>query len=597
MIATIKLYHDTGLTAGNCLASASLLANFRATSIPDVALQQDSDITAVRIEITWNKVKSADYCVINSWCYWITGIVMLSDNVAELRLSLDVITSIGISNLDVIGGWCTRRCVVDDTPYSNVIAENFTPQNPYVIQMGSEIIPKGKFANVLVSTVRLEQAALENLAKYYEPPEGLIDGLGVTIPLLPAFDNPEITKWTVKSLEFGVKTHVMPPYVAYDLSRLDVLNDPLAIVRSLGIESALVDSYQISDGWCDTFAADEKGRANIVSCVGGTHVSTITPTWGVYKNNKAYTGQFHRIVLFSVATGESAEFKPEDVVADNQFQWSYTADPRPSGCPLIYPSTYRGAANQQMFYMVHGAMWSRLPLKFFQPSGSQYALSTASFNNDLAARNMFSNMLSAGLNIGNNILGSVVTGGIGGLGGMQLKSDLNFGNQPVQDATSMQLAQPNFSGAGILGGAVGVIQAGANYFNNVETNNFAAKQQMRFDSHILFPKIGQLSDYIGNSFYDMRIRLDSRDMVRFDAYLTRYGYAVDEPLTAACFTGREHFNYVQATGAEIITGRGNRYDNLVSTVLAAGVRIWHKPPTSAAYENNPIIGGNKDVVE
>lgn len=594
MIATVKLYHDTGLTAGNCLSSASLLVNFRATSIPDVALQQDSDITAVRIEITWNKVKSADYCVINNWCYWITGIVMLSDNVAELRLSLDVITSIGISNLNVIGGWCTRRCVVDDTPYTNVIAENFTPQNPYVIQLGAAIKPAGKFANILVSTVKLEQAALENLAKYYEPAGDVTGELGVTVPLLPSLAGVEITKWTVKIPSIGNKTHVMPPYAAYDMDKSDVLATPIAIVRSLGIESSLVDSYQISDGWCDTLAADATGRANVVSCAGGTYTSSITPTWGVHKNNKVYTGQFHRIVLFSISTGESAEFKPEDVVFDNQFQWSYMADPRPSGCPVIYPSVYRGAANLQMFYMIHGARWSRLPLHYITPSGYEHALNVAAFNNDLAQRNFFSGALSGGISAGGNLLSGLMTGG---LSGVQMQSDLNFGYQPVQDAISMQLAQPNFSGAQMVAGGAGGVQGLANYINNVETNNFAAKQQMRVDGNISFPKVDQLADYIGNVFYDMRIRLDSRDMVRFDAYLTRYGYAVDEPLTAACFTGREHFNYVQATGAEIITGRGNRYDNLVSSVLAGGVRIWHKPPTAGAYENNPIIGGSKDVVE
>ena len=594
MIATVKLYHDTGLTAGNCLASASLLANFRATSIPDVALQQDSDITAVRIEITWNKVKSADYCVINSWCYWITGIVMLSDNVAELRLSLDVITSIGISNLDVIGGWCTRRCVVDDTPYSNVIAENFTPQNPYVIQMGSEIIPKGKYIHVLVSTANLDKAALENLAKYYEPAGDLKGELGVTVPLLPTVKGRELTTWSVLIPSMGFKSHVMPPYVAYDMDKMDTLGESIAIVRSLGIESALVDSYEISTGWGGVSATDDKGRFDRIDCMGGVRTSTITPTWGVYKNNKVYTGQFHRIVLFSIATGEAAEFKPEDVVLENQFEWSYMADPRPSGCPVIYPSTYRGAANLQMFYMVHGAKWSRLPIIGTRPSGYQHTLNVASFNNDLAQRNMFSDVLSGGIGLGGQLLSGVLPAGLSGL---QLQSDLNFGYQPVQDAVSMQLAQPNFNVGQMVSGGAGVLQGLANYINNVETNNFAAKQQMRVDGNVLFPKIDQLSDYIGNSFYDMRIRLDSRDMVRFDAYLTRYGYAVDEPLTAACFTGREHFNYVQAAGAEIITGRGNRYDNLVSTVLAAGVRIWHKPPSSAAYESNPIIGGNKDVVE
>ena len=79
-------------------------------------------------------------------------------------------------------------------------------------------------------------------------------------------------------------------------------------------------------------------------------------------------------------------------------------------------------------------------------------------------------------------------------------------------------------------------------------------------------------------------------MTRFDNFLTAYGYAVDEPLKAECFSGREHFNFIQARDVSLKIANAPQYliDGMAKQI-EAGVRIWHKAPSASALIDNPIV--------
>ena len=98
MVASVTLYYETGLSPGNCLDSISKLSSLAFTSktFPNVAIKQDRGRVDIRINATYADVKNADYCKINNNCYWITNIVMLNDNVAEVKLKQDCLTTVGI---------------------------------------------------------------------------------------------------------------------------------------------------------------------------------------------------------------------------------------------------------------------------------------------------------------------------------------------------------------------------------------------------------------------------------------------------------------------------------------------------------------------
>ena len=102
-----------------------------------------------------------------------------------------------------------------------------------------------------------------------------------------------------------------------------------------------------------------------------------------------------------------------------------------------------------------------------------------------------------------------------------------------------------------------------------------------------FPQVPYLADYIGNAFYDVRTRLSDKDTIRFDRFLSAYGYAVDEDLGTSgesdalnLFTTRDKHNYVQVEDAVVKkAGVPLMLINGVINELENGVRIWHVAPS------------------
>jgi len=114
-----------------------------------------------------------------------------------------------------------------------------------------------------------------------------------------------------------------------------------------------------------------------------------------------------------------------------------------------------------------------------------------------------------------------------------------------------------------------------------------------------FPVDNTLSLFYGNSYYVIRERLSDADTIKFDKYLTMYGYAVNEPLTKECFYGRQYFNYIECEDLNVGklnvgSETGNiqecplRLKQSAIQMLENGVRIWHTQVTQEAFNNNPI---------
>lgn len=183
MIATVRCYYNTGLTVSNCLDSYlsldSLGFNYR--DFPNVAIKQDRGLINIRLSTSYKNIKDADYCRINNVCYWVTSVVMLNDNVADVQLQQDYLTTLGVSGLEVVSGWCTRRHIVDDTLYNNTIDEPFTPSNKLEIDFGSKIDGGGPdgFYSIAVSSVDL-LSITETATAYFDS-----DQDKVLVPNLP----------------------------------------------------------------------------------------------------------------------------------------------------------------------------------------------------------------------------------------------------------------------------------------------------------------------------------------------------------------------------------------------------------------------------
>lgn len=540
MIATVRCYYNTGLTVSNCLDSYLILdtLGFDYHDFPNVAIKQDRGLINIRLSTSYENIKDADYCRINNVCYWVTSVVMLNDNVADVQLQQDYLTTVGVSNFDIIAGWCKRRCVTDDTPFSNTIDEPFNPQNILEVDFGSEIKPSTGSENslqIVVATVDLLN--LDKLADAYK--ENTF-GEHVLVPKLPMLGSNTTTY--VMNIDGTEKSADIPATCAYNALNSTV-RDAMGQLRSLGIESAIVQSYNLPANYCGGISAsDTKFRS-----IKGIHEikpSSLEPMYnkGVYKNNKVYSGQFQRFVIGSKITGINKEFRPEDV-AENVFSdlysvtWVLESNPMYNGYPILRPANYHGSKNSFYIAAVNGAQWLNAPISYNGVSGQ-----------DLLMRSWEQQTASTILN--------------------GLAPTLTSAGNNLNNATAI----PN------IGGIV---------FGQM-SNNMALTNSMSVRPDVQFSVIPTLQNYVGNYFIEYRYRLSASDMSRFDDFLTQFGYAVDEPLTKDCFTGRTNFNYIVADSVNIKSLAPLYLREGVINQLQSGVRIWHTKPSCDKLLNNPI---------
>lgn len=562
MVASVTLYYETGLSPGNCLDSISKLSSlaFTAKTFPNVAIKQDRGRVDIKINATYADVKNADYCKINSSGYWVTGINMLNDHCAMVLLQQDYLTTIGVSNLSIVSGWCTRRSVSDDTLFKNTLPENFTPSQELVVSGCTEISNgSSETGHINVLLCNLDILNLTDLAKAYTATLAGKD-VNVVVPKLPSISDGGTKYYFHPQGASNTYSTNIAMTKAFNPNNTKV-KEGVSEVRALGIESCIGASYNLPLQWVDA-TEDGNGVYTMFVDKWKNTKSSLSTHWGSYKNNKVYSGQFQSIVCYSICSGEQNTFKVEDVVnSDGDITWTLFADLRYNGYPACKPSTYRNKHNSSMFGVVKGANWQQTPFMYTYGS-SGYAVGLQS-----AAQNYVANQLG--------VAGGIIGSGANIVSGM-VGSDLSGG-----EAQANNLAL----GTKIVSNGV---SAGARLAMNRVNFNDNVRSLLKATPEIQFPVVPQLQDFIGNKFYEMHYRLSNTDMTRFDNYLTQFGYAVSEKLTTACFTGRTHFNYVQGEDVTLNATAPLYLRNGAAEQIMNGVRIWHTKPSSSALVDNPI---------
>ena len=574
MVATVRCYYNTGLTPTNCLDSSSLLDSlgFEYKDFPNISIKQDRGIINIRINTIYDNIKDADYCKINDNCYWITGIVMINDNVAEVTLQQDCLTTIGIYplfKLNVISGWCTRRHVLDDTLYTNILDEPFVPNNELVVEPGTIISGSddtGYYAIVL-STVDLLNIT-DKAKAYFDD-----DSDKILVPELP----------NVQGINTTYTSHLVTPAKSANIALSNAFNaensnvqSGMKSVRQLGIESCIGAAYMLPKAWASI--TDNNGLITSITDKSRFETSTLSPTWGSYKNNKVYSGQFQKIVVFSIASGDSCENRVEDIINpdgdSHNIIWATYADTRYSGRPGCKPRWFKGHENTALLQSIHGANWQQTPFVYNISSGAGFIAGAHDMNNTIGLYKFLNNELGYILNM--------ATGGFDAATKGYSMSDYGMKASEI--------------GRGLLGPIGGIAN---NYLNAVSNVGYYRLELMKnrmeanhalLSNDIKFPQVPNMADYVSNAFYDLRYKLSDNDMTRFDNFLTAYGYAVDEPLKTECFSGREHFNFIQARDVSLKIANAPQYlINGMIKQIEAGVRIWHTAPSSSALIDNPIV--------
>lgn len=575
MITTVIGYKNTGLTVNNSLDNINKLESlgFQSLSFPDIAILQDRGNVSIRIETDWNTVKDVDYIKINNTAYWCTGISMLNENVAELSLQEDYITTVGINNINVISGQCERRHVSDDIIFKNTIPEPFTPQNTLELDYGTSNIGgdnNSDYYNVILSTVDFNK--LDYTAQTYVDS---VKNLDVTVPLLP-LPNDEYTVYAMRiddtSTSETIRQCTIGCTSAYEFNA-----DAVQQIRSLGIESGIIASYNIPKSYFNTVLVNGQYKRIIGNY--NEYTSTLNPKYSTtIKNNKTFSGQFQSYVIMSPCSGETKEYRVEDIYDENLVNiiWCTTADGRFNGYPMCKPKTYHNQSNKNWLTGIKGVQWQNSPISYAFASGYTELLTTSFKNMIRSTRN---ELLSVPSKIGSIVLGT-----------QQPKTTMtSAGGGYWNELVTMKIhTTPGSVSPSAMSGVQGLGSSGANIINNAFDTFQDLRQGFFTKPDMDYAVIPNLQDYLGNNFFELRYRLSEADTIRFDHFLTQFGYAVDEELTNNVFIGRTKFNYVKASDVNLKTNRSYYETMGVISQLNKGVRIWHVAPSFEAMLDNPI---------
>ena len=640
MKCIVKGYYNTGFNFNNVPDSPALLETvLNVKTFDSVYVKQDRDIINLRLATTYNDIKDIDYLSISTSdetiYYFVLRVNMVNDNVANLTLLEDVLTTEGgAANLSYIDGWCTRRCVTDDTLFSNVTVEDFYPQTPLSIEpcsigLGSSNYEED-FITVIASTIDLESEDLYTANVFVGNSES--GDYSVTVPNLPA-----LTKTTSYRMSFSDGSHLdgsFPNVGLYILgsassSSASIYNNDgriekaIRTLRSLGLESVIVASYKIPTVYIDSirtidndtgkmsygFIYEIRAKSLNFSIDSESGVETFTYNYDGYtvKNNKVYSN-YNNVTLFNRSSGDSETYQVYDIYdssLNNMITFTLSSDFSPNGCPFVRPKFFRGAQASDKTMLdnsVSGGQWLNTPIAFSEASGS--AINAANFS--LIKQQGEADWEKATMNYGNaqyymnyaaQSIGSV-TGAVG-LSSRPVSGQLNLGKPGSQWDLSRTNVSPNV--AGMFSAAANVASLDNSFrsdelaIESLARQAMTEKLQYQLSQNVVAPDIkftnmSNIQIYWGNLFGAYITRLSRTDLERFDTYLTRYGYKVSEKLTSDCFTGRENFNFVEAINVAILGNNVSlRKKHSIEKIFSAGVRVWHKLPSPDLLNDNPII--------
>lgn len=577
----VRLYMDTGFSPENIPDNVSLLnsSEIQHIDIDPIWVYQNQERTTIRIKAEFDSIYPVDYCRLGTGIpghstiayYFVTGINMLNPHTAQLNLEIDAITTIGLDNItdNLVGGWCIRRHVNNDTLFSNNIQEDFIPAEPLQLDFKPfKSIPNSKL--IIASSVDLDNT--DFIANTFMDAE---NNLSVTVPQMPSITQGTIIRIYPGGRENTSDTYqkTLPNIRLYDYSRNpERYNKSLSILWSLGMIDSITSMYNISGSNIIIYVSEDSGGIQSIE-FDGTSVSTdsgISITWNYNaKNNKVFCDQFNKINIASFSSGDELDFNPSDIVQPNDttFQFAYWHDPSPNGKTYLRPKIFQG-------------LNCETDAVFFQCiSGSNWPNTQASFNmsENWAVNKKIYDMKQQGLNYEGlfNFFGSLQDGSFDRtFDASQTTNLLNPLTYPeqminrIEQGLNLNLRKRN------------------NRLNRVADTSLVSPT-------IKFPRNNTLVDVIGNGFFLIRSRLSDNDSQRFDRYLTEYGYAVNEPLTKDCFYGRQYFNYIEATDINIkkISQVPMRLKQLAIKQIEGGIRIWHTLVNANAFTDNPIVGG------
>lgn len=610
MKCVADLYYDTKFDAANIPDGPELITSQFHNSFNGIYLKQDREIIGLKIEANWGQVKNADYCVItpeggSKQFYFITDIDMVNDNVAQLSLIEDTITSVGgVKNLTFIDGWCTRLSVGSDEIFENVLEENFTPAKPLEIV---DITHIGPVVGSTETDSKLICTTCDILGFELKADTYTSDGGEVTVPRMPAVA--DSTEFTINNSEDEqMFKNVIAGVNTYNYSNQDV-KDGVRFARSLGIESIITSCYTIPIYYLNQLPA---GKLNSISSrIHVTDAIILSDLFDYTPKNKKVYNNFVNIVIKSIGAQNEANYKPWQICtnAGAMFFIDY-ADLSPNGKPYCRPGLYLGKSyvdSKDHFFDtgISGYTWENVPITFtaltdYEKMNANIKLNAAELQNTIAGSELGIATWNNRFGAFNDLLG-MTRGAAGGvIGSMAIgKLGAGYGTASQYGASFGQASSGMTNFVNSLASYTTREERSANIYRQGQMADILlSKERMQYEykSNIIvpttmFPESSAVSAYVGNGFYVYMTRPTTQDLQREDEYYTRFGYSVSEELTKEKLFTRQNFNFVQANSVYVDDSNEEvtiRRRKAIQDVFSSGVRIWHVRPSHENLLNNPI---------
>lgn len=548
-VYAIKGYFNTGFNSVNIPDSPAVLATASQKTFASNWLLQNKDLTAVRLNATWEEVQNIDYVSIGNSYYYVKGITMLTEVCAELSLVLDGLTTAGgVNAVGITGGWCKRSHTGTDTLFANNIPEPWQPSEPLeIVGLKKHIESTGSGWSLICSTVDLTK--IESVAEEY------IDKDNAVVCYVPKVP-PVTTESRVEAVipVYGRKEQTLPNTSMF---YIDNVLEAIAHVRELGIESCLTGAYVLPKEWGEIGFSDRNvvnalGKLYSQSCGGAISYGTV--------NNKKCFSQYNEFSVVAMATGDKITSEAHDIYDGGASPTVVMfSDPSPeNGKPYAQFKNFLGSQQLPFQNCVQGGNWLNQPLAYTGRSGSLIAQTQFTNRQDLAETR---NNVNYGMSTAGNFLSAIGSGLTGNVFGV-------LGSAKAQAETAINYEF-------------------ANQQRQLERSEFETAQTINAPD-VKFPRSSSIQAFVGNGFVTYQTRLSSKDLARFDRFLTMFGYAQSKALEKSDFTNRRYFNYVQADGVNVSVNVGLRVRENIVEQLSGGVRIWHTLPNASYYNSNPI---------
>jgi len=645
----VRLFYNTGLNSCNIVDGPGRLNSAQHIDLPALDILQGEGLSAVNVKATRDQVKNADFMYLMNtdtlefFFYSVNAFQMSSQDVATLSVTLDALMTLeqltnGIGNIEFLDGITERHHVAKDDDLYGAYTEDdplLIPSEELKINTGMQFTAVGNQNKkvIIESTISLDIQAEGYKAITYTDGENK-----VTVPtVVPVTENTRVTVAGV--------SYISPGSEYFDYSKEDVQKG-IQQVRSLGVESGILNSYTLYEGTTGqepgadcVFVPTEEGRILGIQGVDvSAEVNNISPnSFPEAQNKRILYGSSNMIEMCSPASGARASFKPENVFIDQYgalttlLEVRKITDPRPNGRPYFVPKWYRSSASDYevifggLANAVPGMQWANAPLVYTGKSGStldQIAYDTT-MSEVLSDRyaNQMSNIVGTtmsnvgavssafGMNLGsmNNVYGGGVVGQTST--GSDIHGGYNFGSVKGRNAARAALRENQAiaaSNARTISGWAGEtalniigneVSYALNDWNLERSYNLTARRELQnlmigtsvVSPVINFPNSETMRDFMGNGLFVIQYHPSDNDMRKLDKILTMYGYKDTKPLEKTDFTNRKKFNYVQARGVSIGGNFPKWLREAAAAQLAAGVRVWHQLPDVKAYTDGSNV--------